>query len=161
MITFPAGMEGPELPSGHVHYIISLFQPNAILKASPLVSSDDLTSRNGGSCLDFEVDIQFSPLHNCDLNADIYVLKATRRGVSHDKMCPTKKEKTKPPSLAKKVDRSFPEPPDLIPDEPSSVASSLFRLLGFLILNASACGEWCRHCDENDRVASASKTALP
>lgn len=50
--TFPIGME--EHPSGLVNHFISLFQYNGIVQASPLVSSDDLTSRTGGYRLDFD-----------------------------------------------------------------------------------------------------------
>lgn len=143
-VILPLIEEALELPAGLLHYFIRLFQHNASVQATPLVSSDDLTSRNGGICLDFKLDdIQFSPVQeNFNVKVDIFVLKTMRRGVAKRKNYPMKKEKTKNKGArsGKKAGRSSREPPESVPGAPSRVRLSSFRHLGFFLLDASTCG---------------------
>ncbi|KAH9362548.1 hypothetical protein HPB48_015538 [Haemaphysalis longicornis] len=143
-IILPIIVEALELSDGLLHYFVLLFQHDHTVRASALMSSDDLASRNGGICLDFKVDdIQFSPLQeNFNVKVDIFALRSTRRGVAKRKDYPTKKAKTKNKGAhsGKKAGCSSREPPESVPGGPSSVRLPSFRHLGFFLLDASTCG---------------------
>lgn len=136
-ITLPITAGSLELPSNSVHHFIILFQHNADVQASALVSSENLMrQKGGGSCLEFELDIQFAPVHeNFEVAMDIFALTAAKRSASHGKKWVTKKAKAQVKSSRGKEGNSSRKPADPFPGEICSVHPSSFTRLGFLRLN--------------------------